>query len=77
MTNPEEQRNIPAYIGKKSCGCIVAACVDDGRFPEETKRNLKEFIDDGLIIERVTVGYVNDHGFLKCAEHNVKQLELF
>jgi len=59
----------PAYIGREKCGCIVGAVVDDGKHPEDVKTFLKELIDDDLIIERVTVGYVNSVGFNSCELH--------
>jgi hypothetical protein len=73
---PDLDREVPSYIGRERCGCVVAAVVDDGKNPGMVKRALKEFVEDELIIERVTVGWVRDNGFKKCEEHNVKQLPL-
>lgn len=74
------KENIPSYIGRLKCGCIVTACVDDpnSNHPEETKEFLKEMIDEGLIIERVTVGFVREHGLENCKDHrgNSGQLHL-
>jgi hypothetical protein len=43
-----------AYIGRKDCGCVVAACIDDKEHPEYTAEDLKEFAIAGYAIERVT-----------------------
>jgi hypothetical protein len=43
-----------AYIGKKPCGCVVALTLDFGDKP--TAQAVKEFIEDGLTIERVKFG---------------------
>lgn len=73
MSAPHEKdRETPSYIGIEKCGCVVAAVVDDGTRPDMVKRSLKEFIDDNLTIERVTVGWVRDNGFKKCATHDPK-----
>lgn len=70
-----DDRLIPTYIARERCGCIVEAIVDDGKHPEHVKKSLKEWIDDNLIIERVTVGYVRDHGLELCSEHALKAEE--
>lgn len=44
-----------AYVGKKSCGCIVAFVVDEPEYPRDTAREVAEFIRSGLTVERVTV----------------------
>lgn len=43
-----------AYIGRKDCGCVVAACIDDKEHPKYTAEDLKEFAIAGYAIERVT-----------------------
>ena len=55
-----------AYIGRKSCGCVMAVTVDDA--DDWTAENVAEFIRDGLTIERVTGDYVRslDHLGCKC-----------
>lgn len=60
----------PAYIGRKRCGCIVGMVVDDPKHPDITKKALKEFADDSLVIERVTVGFCREQGFKKCQQHS-------
>lgn len=49
-----------AYIGRmRDCGCFVAATVDSG--DKRTADNVAEFIEDGLIIERVPMQFVRDN----------------
>ena len=43
-----------SYIGRKACGCIVAAVVDMQDHKKETAKAVRQFISDGLTIERVT-----------------------
>ena len=74
--------NVPSYITRAKCGCVVGACVDDGFHPEDVKEFLHEAIDDDCTIERVTVGWVREHGLEQCAMHlaeskNGVQTELF
>lgn len=40
------------YVGRKSCGCAVAACVDDPKFPKDTAQAVADFIKGGLTVER-------------------------
>ena len=43
-----------AYIGKKpKCCCTVAVTVDDGKTPKLTAKDVKDFINEGLIVERI------------------------
>jgi len=39
------------YIGRKSCGCVVAACCDQG--DENTASDVADFIKSGYTIERI------------------------
>ena len=48
----------PAYIGRKKCGCMAAAIVDDGTNIKEVGKAVAEFITSGLKVDRTTVGYV-------------------
>ena len=61
-----KDKNVPAYVGKKECGCVIAAVVDDGTDSEAVSRNVAEFVKDGLIVERQTVGYVREHWGCHC-----------
>jgi hypothetical protein len=71
MANEE----MPSYIGRKSCGCIVYAIVDDPADAgdkakrREMGRELEKLLRDGLTIERVTVGFVRACNFgCRCEE---------
>lgn len=53
------------YIGRKSCGCVVAACVDDPQRPATTAEDVASFIKEGYAIERV--GLDEDrHSIARC-----------
>lgn len=54
MSKDEE---VPSYIGRKKCGCMVAVIVDDGHNIKEVSKTVAEFITSGLTVERSTVGY--------------------
>ena len=56
-----KKEDIPSYIGRKKCGCIVAAIVDNGENLGKVAKTVAEFITDGLTVERTTVGYVRAH----------------
>ena len=44
-----------AYIGIKSCGCCVAATVDDPKYRDEVAKDISEFIKSGYYVERVKI----------------------
>lgn len=50
-----------AYIGRKSCGCIVAATVDDPIFKKDTAKFVAKLLRDGLFVERVSCQFVRDN----------------
>lgn len=54
-----EQQEEYAYIGRAKCGCVVAAAVDEG--DRATAKDVAEFIEAGLTVERVTVRYVREN----------------
>lgn len=60
-----------AYIGRLACGCVVAAIVDCDSTKNDIGDTIKEWLDDGLTIERVTVAWVQQHGFDDCT-HEVQ-----
>ena len=41
------------YIGKKDCGCVVFACVDEPEYKDDTAESLAEAIRDGYTIEHI------------------------
>lgn len=45
-----------AYIAKKKCGCVVAACADIPDYTKDTAKFLADCVKDGLTIERVELG---------------------
>lgn len=62
MSDPNDL-TVPSYIGRKPCGCVIAAVVDDGTTPKMVADALRDFVMDGLTIERVTVGWVRTNKF--------------
>lgn len=64
---PMKDPNEMSYIAREPCGCIVAATLDNGR--PRNRSLLKEWIDDGLTIERVTSHEVRRVGLALCEEH--------
>ena len=51
----KQQPDQMAYIGRKACGCVVAACMDDKDHPKYTAEDLAEFVMSGYTIERVPI----------------------
>ena len=49
-----------AYVGRKACGCMVAATLDDPTWPKRMATDVADFIKDGLTIERVSIETVRD-----------------
>lgn len=71
MTEPKESTH--AYIGLASCGCCVAATVDNAWIDAEHTKlvadDVSEFITGGLHIERVTIEEARERfGGHKCKE---------
>ena len=54
MANEE----VPAYIGRCKCGAIRFTTVDKPEYAKDNAKEIAKCIRAGLIIERVTVGYV-------------------
>lgn len=61
----ENDEDYPAYIARCKCGCngIVVAIADNPKHKKETAKEVAGCIEDGLSIERVTVGYVRSNPF--------------
>jgi hypothetical protein len=53
------------YIGRKSCGCVVAAVVDNPDRKKDVARSVAGFIKEGLTIEHVTCDYFRKN-FKEC-----------
>ena len=64
-----DKTEIPAYIGRAECGCVVAAIVDDGTDSQMVSENVASFIKNGMIIERKTVGFVRENWGHKCGKN--------
>lgn len=50
-----------AYVGIKSCGCVVAATVDNPAHQKEVAKDVATFIKEGLTIERKTCAWVREN----------------
>jgi len=46
------------YVGRKSCGCPVAAVVDNPEHKHDTARAIADWIRSGLTIERQSIEWV-------------------
>jgi hypothetical protein len=62
------------YVGIKSCGCAVAACVDRPELAKDTAKTIAKWIKDGLTIERKSVEWARANLF--ACKHESKQLAL-
>ena len=47
-----------AYVGRKSCGCVVAAVADEPAHKQDVANAIAEWINNGLTVDRVTDEYV-------------------
>ncbi len=70
---PMANENMPAYVARKPCGCMVYMVVDDPADAEDKAKcrdkaiEISKLLRDGLTIERVTVGVARaDKTFLNC-----------
>lgn len=69
-----QDNDSPAYVGKKKCGCIVAAIVDDGS--ERVATALRDWVRDGLTVERTTAADVRQNFVEEPCPHEPQQLAL-
>lgn len=65
-----------SYVGRKSCGCLVAAVVDDTDDAKDVAADVAGFIRQGLTIERVLHDVVRTELTFSCP-HEAQQLNLF
>lgn len=66
-----------AYIGRKPCGCVCAAYVDEPP-KSSVAKEVAKWIKWGLNVERVTVEYANEHFTWDCPHKpESAQLSLF
>lgn len=61
-----------SYIGRKPCGCLVAAVIDDPDHASDVSKAVSSWIKRGLTIERVTHDVVRTEFTSRCP-HEVKQ----
>lgn len=65
-----------AYIGRKSCGCVICAYADDPAHKNDISKEIAKWIKNGLTVERVPDQYVRDNFTFNCP-HKTEQLSLF
>jgi hypothetical protein len=66
-----------AYMGRRSCGCVVAITVDDPEYKKDTAKEIGKWIRQGLAIERVSIETARQ-SFTTCPHHKpAKQKRLF
>lgn len=53
--------HLMAYIGRKKCGCVVVAMVDNRERMEKVGDDLKKWYERGLTIEHVPLEYAKQH----------------
>ena len=67
-----DREQIPCYVGRLPCGCIVSAMVDDPAerdgMAKEITKFMRDCIKDGLTVDRATVGHVRQNFGCKCAQ---------
>lgn len=59
------------YIGRKPCGCVVAAAVDNPEYVQRTAHTVAQFVKDGLAVERVTTEVARE--LLRICPHQPKK----
>ena len=67
-----------SYIGRKPCGCVVAAVYDDPSDKKAIAKEIARWVVSGLTVEHVTHQYVREN-FTECPHKVVgeQQLPLF
>jgi hypothetical protein len=66
-----------SYVARKSCGCMVAAVVDDAAHKRDVAREMAAWVRDGLTVERVTHDVVRAEFVGRKCPHVEQQLSLF
>jgi hypothetical protein len=70
------KENVPCYVGRRACGCIVSASVDDATAPwydaKDQAKWVSAQIKEGLTVERTTVGVVR--GTFGCTHEQPKKV---
>jgi len=63
-----------SYIGRKTCGCIVTAFVDNPEHKKDLGNEIARWIKEGLKVERVTCQYVRDN-MKKCKHKGADEVD--
>lgn len=63
------------YVGRKPCGCVVGMFIDGGDV-KNTMRWFKDFLEEGLTIDRLTIDAAATAYWIKCT-HEPEQLDMF
>lgn len=50
--------SVMTYVGRKRCGCAVAAMVDTGEHPRDLAKEIASWVRHGWTVENRTVGWV-------------------
>lgn len=72
-----QKNDSPAYVGKKPCGCIVAAIVDSPSDRERVAAALRGWVQAGLTVEHTTAADVRRNFVAEPCPHEPQQLALF
>ena len=57
----ETKEQVYCYIGRKACGCYVAAAVDRPEYAKETAKNLADWVKVGMTVERHPIAFVREN----------------
>lgn len=57
----DETDDVMCYVARKSCGCIIAATVDEPDMLKENAKEIARWIRKGYTVDRVTVQHVREH----------------
>lgn len=60
------------YIGRKPCGCAVAAVTDLG--DKDTAESVADYIKSGMTVERITVEQYRDTPIARCRCKKVEEV---
>lgn len=52
---------VMCYVARKSCGCIIAATVDEPDMQKENAKEVARWMRKGFTVDRVTVQHVRDN----------------
>lgn len=61
MTAPVKADCTDAYVGRKSCGCVVAIAVINPAHPDRVAEHVAEWIREGLDIEKHSIPWAREN----------------